>query len=95
MGQGTLPQTPFLMLSCGLCSSAPRIPWALVLEKADTVAGEGAGASFLILTLKEQGCIPPLPIARDWAPGRRHRVLRRRTGSLEAAWSLITNRPAL
>lgn len=31
----------------------------------ETEAGEGAGTAFLILTLKEQGCLFPLSTPRD------------------------------
>lgn len=62
--EGTLPQTPFFMISHGVCSTTQ----SLVLEKAEGEDGDGAGTAFLILTLKEQGCLPSLPTPIEWHP---------------------------
>lgn len=53
----------------------------------ETEAGEGAGTAFLILTLKEQGCLFPLSTPRDCGGlARSTGSCIGRSGGLGAGW---------
>lgn len=59
----------------------------------ETEAGQGAGTAFLILTLKEQGCLFSLSTPRLWCLARSTGSCIGRSGGLGVGWRLHS--PAL
>lgn len=69
-GQSTLPQTPFFMISLGVCYTVWSLPSFLSRQRGGWRGGRNS-----LFHSYPKGASPPCPHLETGVPGRRHRIL--------------------